>query len=291
MSLLLGFIALTGQALRGFQADGTRLMSMWRLHISAKPFATAAAFTILAGVSVAAHGFAWAQGSEHGKTMPAPQPELTPQPQQQPATNPLGAGAGPHWETKAQPAPGDAQNLQEADAVATVKAINDYFNKNTSMQGTFVQTDPDNTQKTGKFYFERPGKVRFDYNRTKQKIISDGKYLAIEDHDLKTSDRYPLESTPFRLLLQPEVDFLRDARIISLDRGPEAVVLTVEDKADAAGQIRLFFNPQTMQLKDWIITDAQGLTTKIELNNMELNKTVSADLFKFSDISLPNFKN
>lgn len=161
------------------------------------------------------------------------------------------------------------------------------------MQGLFLQTDADNTQKRGHFYFERPGKVRFDYsNPSKQKIISDGKYLAIEDHDLKTSDRYPLESTPFRMLLAKEVDFIRDARILGLDETPDTVILTVEDKSeDAGGQIRLFFSKPDLLLKEWLITDAQGLTTKIELQNLELNKTVSADLFKFSDIGLPNFKN
>lgn len=247
-----------------------------------------------------------AQSSQHGKTnppaaaeqAPAAPAESQPAPVQQPAApeqkpaNPLGAGA--RWDTKTAPnQTPDSNILQEAEAVARIRAINDYFNKTANMQGIFLQTDADNTQKKGKFYFERPGKVRFDYaTPSKQKIISDGKYLAIEDHDLKTSDRYPLESTPFRMLLAKEVDFIRDARILGLDQTADMVILTVEDKsADAGGQIRLFFSKPDLLLKEWLITDAQGLTTKIELQNLELNKTVSADLFKFSDIGLPNFKN
>ncbi len=247
-----------------------------------------------------------AQSSQHGKTAPAqeatPAPVAPAEAEQAPAAqpaapeqkqaNPLGAGA--NWETKATSSETAVPAiLQEADAVARIRAINDYFNKTANMQGLFLQTDADNTQKRGHFYFERPGKVRFDYsNPSKQKIISDGKYLAIEDHDLKTSDRYPLESTPFRMLLAKEVDFIRDARILGLDETPDTVILTVEDKSeDAGGQIRLFFSKPDLLLKEWLITDAQGLTTKIELQNLELNKTVSADLFKFSDIGLPNFKN
>lgn len=253
-----------------------------------------------------------AQSSQHGKTMPPaaaepvpvapvepqavpvqqPAPVQQPVPVEQKPANPLGAGA--RWDTKTAPnQTPDSNVLQEAEAVGRIRAINDYFNKTANMQGLFIQTDADNTQKKGKFYFERPGKVRFDYSTpSKQKIISDGKYLAIEDHDLKTSDRYPLDSTPFRMLLAKEVDFIRDARILGLDETANTVILTVEDKsADAGGQIRLFFTKPDLLLKEWLITDAQGLTTKIELQNLELNKTVSADLFKFSDIGLPNFRN
>ncbi|MDX2265180.1 MAG: outer-membrane lipoprotein carrier protein LolA [Hyphomicrobiales bacterium] len=247
------------------------------------------------------------QGSQHGKTTPpapaaepapppaaaptapAPAPAAAPAPAEPKSPNPVGAG----WDAKTQPATPQESAQLASDAVAVVNAISAYFNNTSSMQGQFVQTDADNTQKRGRFYFERPGKVRFDYSTpSKQKIISDGKYLAIEDHDLKTSDRYPLDSTPFRLLLAPDVNFLRDARIISLDEGPDVTILTLEDKStDAAGQIRLFFTKPGLVLKEWLITDAQGLTTKIELQNLELNKTVSADLFKFSDIGLPNFRN
>ncbi len=154
----------------------------------------------------------------------------------------------------------------------------------TNLQGTFVQTDPDNKQKRGRFYFERPGKVRFDYGSpSKLKIISDGEYLAIEDHDLKTSDRYPLEMTAFRLLLAQKVDLGNDARIVAVDKGPEAIVITVEDKkGDGGGRIRLFFNKTDMSLKEWIITDPQGADTRVEVANLEQNKQVSATLFEFT---------
>lgn len=247
--------------------------------------------------------------SEHGKTKPAAPAQPVEQPaapaapaapaqaQPEPAANaakpasPVGAGAS--WEANTQTATAAEEKiLEDQETLAIINSINNYFNTMTTMQGLFLQTDADNKQKKGKFYFERPGKIRFDYNLpSKQKIISDGKYLAIEDHDLKTSDRYPLETTPFRMLLAEQVDFLRDARILSLDQGPDVIILAVEDKsADAAGQIRLFFSKPELQLKEWIITDPQGLNTRIEITELELNKTVSADLFKFSDIALPSFR-
>ncbi len=276
-----------------------RMFQRFRSPLAASLLLAAAAF-------LASRGAAFSQAaSEHGKTIPSSPPvaaqpatEAAPAAAQpdagqagEKASSPIGAGAS--WQANTQPAtPAEQALSQDQEALTIIASINAYFNTMTTMQGNFLQTDADNKQKRGKFVFERPGKVRFDYNLpSKQKIISDGKYLAIEDHDLKTSDRYPLESTPFRMLLAKEVDFLRDARIISLDQGPDVIILAVEDKSqEAGGQIRLFFSKPELQLREWIITDPQGLNTRIQITELKLNETVSADLFKFSDIALPTFR-
>jgi outer membrane lipoprotein-sorting protein len=206
-----------------------------------------------------------------------------------PASPVGGSGAGAGWKAKtAQPprqqAPAPAPLPVQVSDQEIIGKVNDYFNKLTNLEGTFVQTDPDNTQKQGKFYFARPGRLRFDYSPpSRLKIISNGYYLAIEDYALNTSDKYPLEMTPFRLLLSETVDLSRDANILGIEQGADTAVVTVEDKkGDAAGRISLFFNKTDMSLKEWIITDAQGLNTRIEVSNLEQNKRVSAELFEFS---------
>ena len=70
------------------------------------------------------------------------------------------------------------------------------------------------------------------------------------------------------------------------------MVLTVQDKeAGGGGQIRLFFDWPELQLKEWIISDAQGLNTRIQLADMQLNKEADPKLFTFSpDIGMPKFK-
>jgi outer membrane lipoprotein-sorting protein len=222
---------------------------------------------------------------------PAPAAQA-PAPAQQaaaPQPNPLGAG----WSAKF--GTGNSQDSSftaSPEQMAVVDKINGYFNNMTNLEGTFQQTDADEKRKKGKFFIERPGKLRFDYSLpSKQKIISDGKYLAIEDHDLNTTDRYPLNSTPFRLLLSQNVDLVRDARILALDVGQDVVVITVEDKqSDTGGQIRLFFDYPELKLKEWIISDPQGLNTRIQVADVELNKAVDAKVFKFSpDIGMPKF--
>jgi outer membrane lipoprotein-sorting protein len=209
-----------------------------------------------------------------------------------PAPNAVGAGGG--WDAQFGVAPPQTSQFTAApEQVEIIQKINGYFNDLKNLEGDFLQTDADDKRKKGKFYIERPGKVRFDYSLpSKQKIISNGKYLAIEDHDLNTTDRYPLESTPFRLLLTKEVDLMKDANIIALDVGDNVVVVTVQDKeAGNGGQIRLFFDWPKLQLKEWIISDPQGLNTRIQLAEMHLNKDADPKLFTFSpDVGLPKFR-
>lgn len=208
-----------------------------------------------------------------------------------PEPNPLGVGG---WDAQFGTTPPQTSQFTGApEQIAVIEKVNEYFNTIKNLEGRFLQTDANDARKKGKFFIERPGKVRFDYGPpSRQKIISNGEYLAIEDHDLRTTDRYPLDSTPFRLLLKEKVNLAQDARIIALDVGENIVVLTVEDKeARGGGQIRLFFDWPAIQLKEWIITDAQGLNTRIELAELQTDKPADPQLFTFSkDLGLPQFK-
>jgi outer membrane lipoprotein-sorting protein len=188
-------------------------------------------------------------------------------------------GAG--WDAAVEAAPSSTPLLGDAQGAA-VQRINAYFNGVTNLQGTFEQIDSNNKRATGRFYVQRPGKLRFDYAPPSPlRIVADGAYLAIEDSDLKTIEKYPLESTPFRLLLGDGVDLARDSRIVGVESGDGSLAITVEDKSgEAAGQIRLLFETEPeMTLKQWVITDAQGLTTTVNLDNVVPGRKVAADFF------------
>jgi len=173
---------------------------------------------------------------------------------------------------------------QEFDAkqLDIIQKINVYFNLMGEMKGAFVQTSGDNKRLRGKIYFKRPGQFRFDYNLpSRQLIISDGKYIAIQDHDLKTDDRPSIDNTPFRVLLRKEVDLLRDARILEVGENEDRIFLALQDKnPDTQGQIKLFLQKRpTLELKEWITTDAQGLVTRVDL--VEFAKTEGLDVNLF----------
>ena len=196
-------------------------------------------------------------------------------------------GAG--WDAAVEAAPGPTPLIGEQQDAA-VQKINAYFNGITSLQGNFEQIDSNNKRATGRFYVLRPGKLRFDYAPPSTlRIVSNGHFLAIEDSSLKTIEKYPLESTPFRLLLGAGVDLKRDARIVGAEGDEGSLAVTLEDKnGQAAGQIKLYFGTQPeMKLKQWVIVDAQGLSTSVTINDLAPGRKVAADFFNATESFQP----
>jgi outer membrane lipoprotein-sorting protein len=177
-----------------------------------------------------------------------------------------------------KPADSTTAKVFDAAQIETIKKVSGYFNTLDNLKGTFVQTNAANKRERGKFYVKRPGRFRFDYALpSKQIIISDGKYLAIQDLDLKNEDTYELDNTPFRLLLRKDVDLMRDALIGEVQEADDLIVISLKDKSpDAPGAIKLFLAKKpTLELKEWVTSDAQGGSTRVEVS--ELNKTEAID--------------
>ncbi len=188
---------------------------------------------------------------------------------------------GEAWEAVVQANAAPTPLIGDKQAQA-VQRINTYFNGITNLQGRFEQVDPNNKRSNGRFYVQRPGKIRFDYAPPSAlRIVADGAFLAIEDSSLKTVEKYPIKSTPFRLLLAANVDLGRDARIVGVESQQGSLAISLEDKAgDAAGRIKLVFDAgPELTLKQWQIIDAQGLTTSVTVTDVVTGRRVAADFF------------
>ncbi|MBX9591357.1 MAG: outer membrane lipoprotein carrier protein LolA [Hyphomonadaceae bacterium] len=184
---------------------------------------------------------------------------------------------------------------QEFDAkqMEIIQRVTAYFNQMGDMKGNFHQVTADNKRLRGKFYIKRPGQFRFEYNLpSKQIIVSDGKYLIIEDHDLKTDTRWGLDQTPFRVLLRKDVDLVRDARILEVGETDDRIVLALQDKSpDTPGRIKLFLlKKPAVELKEWITTDAQGMDTRVELQDFGKAENLDPKLFVPSSVTLQKFQ-
>jgi len=240
-----------------------------------------------------------AQAPQPSEAQPAPAAAANPETPQQSETQPA-TGATGGWsssvttETETETEDTQAQQL-DANSIESINQVSAYFNDITHLQGRFVQTDANNKQAKGKFYVHRPGRLRFEYAKPSLlRIISDGKYLSIEDHDLKTVDKYPLDSTPFKMLLSDEVNLIRDAHIVGFSKDNGVIMVTVEDKTgESPGKLQLFFNAPKpngkIVLKEWIITDPQGLDTRIQVANLVTGEEVPANLFDTSTVEFPDF--
>ena len=77
------------------------------------------------------------------------------------------------------------------------------------------------------------------------------------------------------------VDLDRDARIVGVESQAGSLAVTLEDKSgDATGQIKLNFSTEPeLKLKQWVITDAQGLATSVTLDDVIPGRKVAADFF------------
>ncbi len=204
-----------------------------------------------------------------------------------PPPNAVGAGAG--WGAKVSPGEGApaAETALDANQAAAVQQVSAYFNALDSLKGAFVQTGADNKRMKGKFYVKKPGRFRFDYALpSKQIIVSDGIYLAIQDLDLNNEDRFALDQTPFRLLLRKDVDLVRDAHIGDVQTTDDQIVLTMQDKdPDAPGKIKLSLATKpALEIKEWTTTDAQGLDTRVEVSELAKGEELDADLFKIQPV-------
>jgi outer membrane lipoprotein-sorting protein len=197
-----------------------------------------------------------------------------------PAT-PVGTG----WDSKVKHADGsgDGARTLTGAQMQTIDAVNGYFNTLDRLQGAFSQTNPDGKVQRGKFYLMRPGRFRFDYSRpSRQVIVSDGTYLAIQDLDLKNEDVYGLENTPFRILLRDNVDILRDARILAVEQSDTQIAVTLMDKSpDSPGQITIYLKPGPKpEMVGWVTTDVQGGVTKVVVQNLARPDKLDEALFK-----------
>jgi outer membrane lipoprotein-sorting protein len=196
-----------------------------------------------------------------------------------PPSNPVGIGST--WnQTVSKEVTGEEYTKKQVELIQRVTV---YFRELPDIKGSFVQTTSDSKRQRGKFYVKRPGRFRFDYSPPSRLVIlSDGEQMAIQDYDLSTDDRIPLDQTPFRVLLRKDVDLLRDARILEVQEVDDVIVLTLQDKnPDNSGRIKLYLAKKpALELKEWTTTDQQGLDTRIELTEVIKGQDLDAGMFK-----------
>lgn len=171
--------------------------------------------------------------------------------------------------------PAQAQKID----VAAAQQIADHFSSVRTMTGEFVQFGPKGDQTGGTFYIERPGKIRFNYNNSPVRVISDGESVVINNRKLDTWDLYPLSKTPLKLLLANRID-LGGGRLLGVKQEPDMTTLVVGDKSVFGdSKITMMFDPKTYELKQWTITDAQNLDTTVMIFNIRQGVKFTNDMF------------
>ncbi len=175
-----------------------------------------------------------------------------------------------------------------ADDDAALAAASAYLATLENMQGDFLQLGPDGSVAEGKFYLRRPGRLRFEYQPPENLlVVADGTWVAVKD-SASPAQRYPIASTPLSLFLAADVDLARSARVLNVESQPGALLITLADRAgEAPGQITLIFDQPNLQLRQWVVTDAQGLQTTVALRNVQSGIRADNALFTLRDEQRP----
>jgi len=170
----------------------------------------------------------------------------------------------------------------DAKQRAMLDKVSNYLSSVQTMVGNFVQVGPDGRRVDGTFSIQKPGKVRFQYNPPSPiDIIADGSSVVVRDRSLETADFYPLSQTPLRYLLADRIDLLHDTDVLSVSADDTFVTVVIEETQVMTGTNRLMimFDAKNMQLKQWTVTDPQGLDTTVAVYNLDSVKKPDPNLF------------
>ncbi len=174
----------------------------------------------------------------------------------------------------------DAQQLN----ATTAQKIADHFSSVKTMQGEFVQFGPRGEQTGGKFYIQRPGKLRFNYDEpSPMRVISDGKQVVIGNQKLKTWDVYPLSKTPLSLLLADSIDLSTDM-VRQVKEDPDLTTIVLGNKTIFGDSlITMMFDTKTYDLRQWTITDAQAKETSVIIMNVQTGVDFDPRIFRMPE--------
>ncbi|MEL6198037.1 MAG: outer membrane lipoprotein carrier protein LolA, partial [Pseudomonadota bacterium] len=164
--------------------------------------------------------------------------------------------------------------------------ISNYLNGTETLQGQFVQVGPDGDLSTGTFFLRRPGRVRFEYDLPNPTlIVADGTWVGVTNRQSETLDRYPLSQTPLDILLRERVNLRSEGAVKSVELGEGRIRVTaIDPDAPDQGSITMIFADNPLELRQWVVVDAQGLTTTIALSELRSNVTIRPELFRIEDL-------
>ena len=172
-----------------------------------------------------------------------------------------------------------AEDFNPADA-ADLDRISTALNAVQTMKADFTQIDPSGAVEQGQLYIEKPGKMRFQYQPPSPlTVVSDGLDVAVFNSKLNTADRYPLSTTPLNILLSNHTNLQRNKNIVGLERQPGLLVVKARSNdRRMTGNITITFSDPGLELRQWTVTDAQGLATTVSIRNVQTGVTLQPEL-------------
>jgi len=163
-----------------------------------------------------------------------------------------------------------------------VHKAEDALNRIHTLKARFLQAASTGEMAEGTVYLSRPGRLRVEYDPpTPVLVVANGSYFTFVDTKLKQLSYLDLDATPAGILLRKNVAFSgEDIRIKAVEESPGIAEITLISKRDpTAGSLTLVFSVRPFALQQWRVTDAQGISTAVTLQNPEIGLSLSTHLF------------
>lgn len=188
--------------------------------------------------------------------------------------------------------PLEEQVVEENLSFKALRSVQAYMEKVQSLEADFVQRAPNGNVAKGTLYMARPGKVRFDYkDDIPFLVVADGKTLNFIDYEIGQITKWPVKDTPLRALLGSSTDLASiNAHIEPEPSGLKGLIALSARDADKPelGEITVYFEEAPdlaggLKLLSWVVVDAKGEATIVELSRQSANIDLAENLWEFED--------
>lgn len=166
---------------------------------------------------------------------------------------------------------------------ADLARIEAYLNGITTLKARFIQVAPDGGTTSGTAWLERPGRMRFQYDPPSPLLLVAGHGLVVfYDKQLEQTTNIPLGSTPLGILLAPHLTLSGAVTVVGMQRVPGQIQVTVQRTASPGdGTLTLIFSDPPLQLRQWVVLDAQRRETRVSLYDIQLGGSFDQQMFVF----------
>ncbi len=158
-----------------------------------------------------------------------------------------------------------------------------------TLKADFTQTDRQGKTLTGVLTLKRPGKIRFQYEKSVPLlVVSNGKSLTMIDYEVNQVQRWPIKKSPLGALLDPNRDVAKFGKLVPTSN-PNVISVEVRDPGRPEfGVITMIFvrkasAPGGLELANWVALDSQNHRTTVRLKNHRYGVSVSDSQFTYKD--------
>ncbi len=159
------------------------------------------------------------------------------------------------------------------------KIINN-FKKINNISFNFKQTINDKNEE-GNCIIQYPKKIYCKYNNLKKKlIVSNGNSLVIKNQVGKEYFLYPLEQTPFALILDKNLLLKKIEKLKAKFLNEKYYLFNMENNGNL---INIFFDKDTYDLIGWQMEDVYQNLVVTYIFNVKKNSNINKKIFKLPE--------